>query len=284
MDTGLAGKVAVVTGAGSPRGMGRAIVEALAAEGVHIAASDVGSPEPDPLMQMMDYRYGADEGLDATVEAAKALGVEAIGVRADVSDPEEVEALIAATASRLGGPDILVNVAGGSWGSNRTGDYDPEQWMKTVEINLFGTFLTTHYALPKMEAQGWGSIVNIGSMAAVRSHPMLSAYGAAKAGVAQFTRDVATEYGPQGIRANCLLPGDIRTDMFAMECKGMAMMLGMSEDEVAQLSAETAPLKRLGEVADIAGLVVFLCSKQASFLTGLSIPVAGGKDLPFKAH
>jgi 3-oxoacyl-[acyl-carrier protein] reductase len=264
--------------------MGRAIVEALAAAGADIVASDIAQADPDPLMEMLEYRYGAGAGLEETVKAAEALGVRALGVTADVTRPEEVEALVARTVEAFGRVDILVNVAGGSWGSNRVADYDPEQWLKTVRVNLFGVFLTTRQCLPHMERQGGGAIVNIASVAAIRAHEMISAYGAAKAGVVQFTRDVALEYGPQGIRANAILPGDIRTDLLEMEFKGMGALLGMAPDEVAKLSADSAPLRRLGEPRDIAALTVFLCSDAASFLTGLALPATGGKELPFRSH
>lgn len=280
----LEGRVAIVTGAGSPRGMGRAIVEALAREGAHIVASDVAEAHPDAMMEALGYRYGAGEGLGETVDAACREGVEAIGVAADVTCEEEVGAMVEAAVRTFGRVDILVNVAGGSWGSNRIADYAPEDWLKTVRVNLYGPFLTTRAVLPHMEAQGRGSIVNIASIAAVRAHAMISAYGAAKAGLVQFTRDTAVEYGPSGIRANALLPGDIDTEMYAMEARGMAMLLGLSEAEVVEMSTGTTPLRRLGTPADIAALVAFLVSDRASFLTGLAIPVTGGKELAFKPH
>lgn len=275
----LEGRVAIVTGAGSPRGIGRAIVEALAAEGAQIAASDIAQADPDTLQQMFGYQYGAAQGLDATVEAAKAHGVEAIGVLANVADPADVEALVKAAAERFGRIDMLVNVAGGSWGTNRVGDYDPDQWLRTVQVNLFGTFLTTKYVLPHMEAQGAGAIVNIASVAAIRAHEMMSAYCAAKAGVVAFTQSVAQEYGPNGIRANAVLPGDIQTDLLTMEYKGMSMVLGIPEEEVAEKSKNETPVRRLGEAQDVARLVAFLCSDRAAFLTGLAIPITGGKEL-----
>jgi len=275
----LDGRVAIVTGAGSPRGMGRAIVEELAKQGAAIVASDVAQGPRDPLQEMMGYQYGADQGLDETVAAAEKLGVEALAVRADVTDAAAVEALVAAAAERFERVDILVNVAGGSWGTNRVADYDPEQWMHTVRVNLFGTFLTTKHALPHMVAQGRGAIVNISSVAAIRGHEMVSAYGAAKAGMVAFTRDVAVEYGPEGIRANAVLPGDIQTDLLTMEYKGMSMVLGITEDEVVAKSIEATPVRRTGEPADVAQVVAFLCSDRAAFLTGLAIPITGGKEL-----
>lgn len=279
----LEGRVAVVTGAGSPRGIGRAVVEALARQGANIAATDVAKPDPDMIMQALGYEYGASRGLDDTIDAARELGAEALGVCADVTSPVEVESMVNAAKDRFGRVDILVNVAGGSWGSNRVGDYDPEMWLKTLHVNLYGTFLTTKYCLPLLEVQG-GAIVNIASIAALRSHDMVSAYGAAKAGVVQFTRDVANEYGPQGIRANAVLPGDIQTDMLDMEFKGVAMLSDSTPEEVAAKSAEGAPLRRLGDPVDVANVVAFLCSDRASFLTGLAVPVTGGKELPFRAH
>lgn len=280
----LEGRVAIVTGTGSPRGMGRAIVELLAERGATIVASDVAQASPDPLMEMMQYNYGAGLGLDECVAAAKAKGASAIGVPCDVTEAGEVEALVQAAMDTFHRVDILVNVAGGSWGSNLVADYEPEQWLKTLHINLYGAFLTTKYALPHLEASGKGAIVNIASVAAVRSHQMISAYGAAKAGLVQFTKDVATEYGARGVRSNCVMPGDIMTDMLAMEFRGMAMMLDMDEAQVAEMSTESTPLKRLGAPQDVAEVVAFLASDRASFLTGLAVPVTGGKELSFRSH
>ena len=240
------GKVALVTGAGSPRGMGRAIVEALARGGARIVASDVATARPDVLQEIMGYKYGADQGLDDTVAAARQLGVEAMAIRADVTLPDEVEALVNGAVKAFGRLDILVNVAGGSWGSNRVSDYEPEQWMDTIKVNLFGTFLTTRAALAAFERQGGVVIVNIASIAAARAHEMVSAYSASKAGVVALTRDVAAEYGPQGVRANAVLPGDIDTDMLAMEFKGMATLHDVSVEKVAEDSSNATPLRRLG--------------------------------------
>ena len=278
----LEGRVAIVTGAGSPRGMGRAIIEVLAREGAAIVASDVAQAELDPIMEITGYAYGASQGLEESVQAAQGLGVPAIAVCGDVTVPEDVENIVAEAIKAFGRIDILVNVAGGSWGSNRVGDYEPETWLKTLKVNLYGTFLTTKYCLPQFEAQGKGVIVNIASIAAVRAHDMVSAYGAAKAGIVQFTRDVANEYGALGVRANALLPGDINTDMLAMEFRATAMLTGGSEEDVAAQSAALTPVRRLGEPSDVAELVAFLASDRASFLTGLAIPVTGGKELPFR--
>ena len=174
--SGLQGRTALVTGAASPRGMGRAIVETLAAQGACVAASDIARPEPDPVMEALGYQYGAKQGLEETVAAARERGAEAEAICADVASPEDVEALVAQTVARFGGVDILVNVAGGSWGSNRVGGYDPEQWLRTVRVNLYGPFLTTRFSLPHMEKAGKGVIINIASVAAIRTHEMLSAY------------------------------------------------------------------------------------------------------------
>ena len=279
----LEGKVAIVTGAGSPKGIGRAVVEALAREGARIVATDIGKSDPDPVMEALGYDYGASRGLSETVAAAEGLGVEAAGIEADITNEEDVAALVKQTRDRFGGVDILVNVAGGAWGSNRVADYEADQWMKTVKVNLFGTFLMTRACLGIMENKG-GSIVSISSIAATRAHEMMSAYGASKAGIAQLMRDVAVEYGPQGVRANALLPGDIQTDMLEMELKGMGMMLGSTPEEMAEMSASSTPLRRLGLPQDVAELAAFLCSDRASWLTGLAIPVTGGKHLLFRGH
>ncbi|MBI1317556.1 MAG: SDR family oxidoreductase [Candidatus Hydrogenedens sp.] len=266
MDLGLKGKAAVVVGADKPGGVARAIAEALAAEGVHIAVCG-----------------GDAAGLEETAAVLKGYAVEAYAIPGDISDAEEAEAMID-RAARLGGIDLLVYAPEGEWGGGPIAEYDPDDWQITLEFHLVGAFLATRYALPHLVNSGAGSIVNIASMAATRSCPAHSAYAAAMAGIAQFTRDTAAEYGPQGVRANCILAGDIRTDRFEAECRTLSALLGMSAEEVARMTADAAPLKRLGERDDIAALAVFLCSTPAAFLTGLSIPAAGGKDVLFQAR
>jgi len=280
----LAGRTAIVTGAGSPRGMGRAIVEALAGMGANIVASDTPRPAPDPVMEALAYRYGAGEGLEQSVAAAKANGVDAIAAPGDITDAGDMKGLANAAMDAFGRIDILVNVAGGSWGSNRITDYEPEDWMKTIRTNLFGTFLATQACLQIMENQGAGAIVNIASIAGARAHEMLSAYGASKAGIVQFTRDIAFESGPKGVRANALLPGDIDTDMYRMEARGYAMMHGATEDDFIAQSATTTPVGRIGLPRDVADLTAFLCTDRAAFLTGLAVPVTGDRELPFRQH
>ena len=278
----LAGRTAIVTGAGSPRGMGRAIVETLAGMGANIVASDTPRPAPDPVMEALQYKYGADEGLEETVAAAKERGVEAIAAPGDITDQDDMKGMAKTAMDTFGRIDILVNVAGGAWGSNRITDYDPEDWMKTIRTNLFGTFLATNACLQFMENQGAGAIVNIASIAGVRSLEMLSAYGASKAGIIQFTRDIAVESGPKGVRAYALMPGDIDTDMYRMEARGYAMMHGETEENFIAKSAGSTPMGRIGLPSDIAELTAFLCTDRAAFLTGLVIPVTGGKELAFR--
>jgi NAD(P)-dependent dehydrogenase (short-subunit alcohol dehydrogenase family) len=250
--------------------------------GSRIVASDVEEPLPDVIHEVLGYKHGAKQGLDDTVAAAQALGVEAIAIRADITVPEDVEQLVAQAEDAFGRIDSLVNVAGGSWGSNRVGEYEPEQWLDTIKVNLFGAFLTSRYVLPIFEKQRGGVIVNVASIAAERACEMVSAYSAAKAGLVALTRDIAVEYGPQGIRANAVLPGDIQTDLLAMEFKGMATMMGVAEDRIVEQAVAASPLRRLGIPADVAELVAFLCTDHASFLTGLAIPVTGGKELPWR--
>lgn len=275
----LDGRVAIVTGAGNPRGMGRAIALHLASQGARIVVSDVAAASPDELQQALGYSYGAALGLEGTVQEVKERGSEAVAVEGDVTDPVDVERVVQAAVETFGRIDILVNVAGGAWGSALISDYDPDLWMKTLKVNLFGAFLTTKFALPHLAGSGHGAIVNISSVAAIRPGEYTSAYDASKAGLVALTRSVAVEWGPQGVRANALLPGDIQTDLLSFEYRAVGMLMGTGEEDVAKRSAEATPVRRLGGTADVAELVGFLCSDRAAYLTGLAIPVTGGREL-----
>lgn len=277
MDSGLKDKVAWVCGVGKGDGLGAVIARSLAAEGVHLLLADY---EPEPGESGLPG--GGASGLRSVGMAARGLGVDVVEMTVDLSDPEEVEALGAKGRARFGRADILVTLPGGSWGGSRVGEYDVDAWRLTMETNLYSIFLAARQVLPLMEEQGGGVVVNVASMAARRSVPEASALGAAQAGVVQFTRDVATEYGAAGVRAHVLLPGELGGGGDDATYRAMAALLEMSAEEVSALAVAGAPLQRAVSAEDVARLVVFLASDAAAGLTGLCLPVAGGRELPFK--
>ena len=247
------GKVAVVTGAGE--GMGRAIALDLAHAGASIAAFDI---VPDRL---------AD-----TIAALSETGAASLPVVCDISSEAAVEAAFETVDARFGRVDILVNNAGVNVVSAAARDYPLDGWDRTLAINLTGSFLCARAAGRRMLDQGHGgSIINISSIVSVSAADRGSlAFGAAKAGVDQMTKDLAVEWAPAGIRVNCILPCQFRTRGWAETVADPA------NDELVRTVLHGIPMGRMGEPEEIAGPVRFLASDAASMVTGVLLPVDGG--------
>jgi NAD(P)-dependent dehydrogenase (short-subunit alcohol dehydrogenase family) len=245
-------KVAVVTGAAS--GIGRATALAFAREGANVVVSDV-----------------AVQGGEETVRLIKEAGGEATFVTCDVSQAEEVKALVTKAVDTYGRLDYDINIAGIEGTLATTADYPEDVWSKVIGINLTGPYLCMKYAIPQMLTQGAGVIVNMASILGVVGFATAGAYTAAKHGLVGLTKVAALEYATQGLRVNAVCPGFIETPM-VME-RGLA---AGSHPEVYQQLAEIHPMKRLGKPEEIAAGVVWLCSEAASFVTGQTLIVDGG--------
>jgi NAD(P)-dependent dehydrogenase (short-subunit alcohol dehydrogenase family) len=250
MDYELAGKVILVTGAGS--GIGRATAELVAGMGARVVASDV------------DEERGA-----ATVAGLREGGREAVFTAADVTDGAAVEALVASAVSAYGRLDCAANCAGVGAGHAATHDYPEEQWDRIVGTNLKGTWLCMRAEIGTMLAQGQGgAIVNTSSTLGLRGSPFASPYSASKHGVLGLTRTAALEYARMGIRVNAICPGAIDTPMMAATFERFP---GFRESLL-----HTVPMARMGRPAEPAALIAWLCSDAASFVTGEGVVVDGG--------
>lgn len=244
----LDNKVALITGAAS--GIGRECAIALAREGAKIVVSDV-----------------AENGGNETVQMVKDAGSDAIFVKTDVANPEEVEALVQKAVDQFGGLHIAVNNAGISGEPSMTADYSIEGWQKVIDINLSGVFYGVKYQIPAMLNSGGGSIINMASILGAVGFATAPAYVAAKHGVVGLTQTAALEYSAQGVRINAVGPGFIRTPLIS----------DLEEDEASNdMLVSLHPLGRLGEPEEVAALVLWLASDQASFVTGAYYPVDGG--------
>jgi len=250
MTARLAGKVALITGAGS--GMGRAAAELFAGEGARVVVTDV-----------------VDDAGNATVAAVRAAGGDATYVRADVSKAADCEAMVRCATDTYGGLHVLYNNAG-IFPADDGGVLDtPEStWEKVMEINLKGVWLGCRAGIPAMIASGGGSIVNVASFVAIVGAATAQiAYTASKGGVLSMTREIAVEYARRGIRANALCPGPIQTPLL---------------EELLSDPARRArrmvhiPMGRLGHAEELAKAALFLASDDASFMTGASLVVDGG--------
>lgn len=242
----FAGKVALVTGAGS--GIGASIARALAAEGASVVVQDLD---------------GAKAGEVAAEILAK--GGKATPVKGNVADPEEMAELIRNTAGWGGALHLLVNNAGISGPLVPVGDYPIDGWKKVIDVNLNGVFYGMRYAIPEMLQAGGGSIVNMSSILGSVGFAGASAYVAAKHALQGLTRAAALEYSAKGIRVNAIGPAFIETPLLS------ALPPGAKEALVA-----AHPIGRLGQPEEVAALTLFLLSDKASFITGSYHLVDGG--------
>ena len=241
------GKVAVISGGASLRGIGRATAALLAAHGARIVILDVDG--------------------DGARESAVSIGSEHIGIECDVASSEQCVGSIETALEAFGKIDILINNAGVA-SPHRIADIDAAAWDRVHDINLRGALNLSQATIPHMRSRKQGSIICMSSIAAQRGGGIFGGahYAAAKAGVLGLAKAMARELGPDGIRVNCVTPGLIQTDITGDH------LTAEQESEIAS----QIPLGRLGETGDVAGVVLFLASDLSSYLTGNVIDVNGG--------
>jgi 3-oxoacyl-[acyl-carrier protein] reductase len=241
----LQNHTALVTGAS--KGVGKGIALALGRAGCRVAVN-----------YFSDFR-----GAEDTVSELRAIGVDAFTVHGNVGDASDVQEMFAVLEERFQHIDILVNNAGvQTWGSLL--DLEEAEWDRVIDTNLKGCFLCTQAAARRMKSRSNGVIVNIGSGSNKVPFPNLASYTASKGGIEMFTKAAAVELGPYGIRVNCVAPGAIAIERTEQEAPGYS-------DAWARIT----PLRRIGTPQDVGGLVVFLATKEAAFITGQTIWVDG---------
>lgn len=267
-------KIALVTGASKPTGIGYAIARQLAEEGAEVIVADLC----EELEGFPGYvRTGSNEELEALAEKIKGMGRRSLAVPLDVTRPEMVAAMVERVEKEFGSLNLLVNNAGGSPGPNAVAALEERAWLTTLDINLNGVFRVSKALIPLLEKGGGGAIVNVSSRAGKVPSPFMSAYCTAKAGVIMLTKVMALELAGKGIRVNCICPGQIKTELGEWGWKMRAFATGKSLEQFQADFFKTIPLGRAGNPEDCARVVAWLCSDQAGYLTGQAINVTGGQ-------
>jgi NAD(P)-dependent dehydrogenase (short-subunit alcohol dehydrogenase family) len=244
-------KVAIITGAGS--GIGKASAGLFAEEGARVVVVD----------------WSKEAGAE-TAETIRRTGGEAIYCYADVSNPPDVEAMVNTAVQHYGRLDVLFNNAAIAPMAKLV-DTTEELWDRVQRVNLKGVFLGCKYAMPAMIRGGGGSIINMASVLGFVGDPDLAAYCAAKGGVISLTKAAALTYGPQGVRLNCICPGDVDTPLLQNSFKAYP-----DPDRVRQEITTKYALRRIARPQEIAELAVFLASDASSFVTGSDVVIDGG--------
>jgi len=246
---GLQGRIILITGASS--GIGRETALLLASQGARLALSDINEPDGRDLCEQISTAGG-----------------EAHFFPADVANHDSVKQLHDAVATHFGNIDCAINNAGVEHLNMRLADCTEEMWDHTLNVNLKGVWLCMKYQILLMQESGGGHIINMSSVAGLRSAASLAPYAASKHGVIGLTKTAAAEYATDNIRVNVVCPSFIRTPMVA---RAMA-----SNEKVAAFLEKSNPMKRVGEPREVAEVIAWLCSDASSFMTGNALPVDGG--------
>jgi NAD(P)-dependent dehydrogenase (short-subunit alcohol dehydrogenase family) len=245
-------RAAIITGAGT--GIGAGIARRLAEDGYGLILSGRRRAPLDDLVGE--------------------LGEAALAVPGDVGDPAHADALAAAACDRFGGIDgVVLNAGIGDSGA--AADETPERWERTMRTNLTGAFLVARAALPRL-VERRGAVVGIASVNAMRAGPGWASYCSSKAGLVMLCKTIANDYGPVGVRANAVCPGWVRTPMGDADMDQLARLRGTDREGAYALAHEHVPLRRPADPQEVASVVSFLLSDEASYVSGVELPIDGG--------
>ena len=273
----LSGKVALVTGAGRPRGLGEGIATRLAECGCSVLVTDLGQ---SPSEHMPDKHIGATDSMEAVVQGIRDKGGVAEACPLDVRIEPQVEAAVARAVECFGRLDILVNNAGIGYLIAACTELPEDQWDAVLDVNLKGPFLCTKHAARQMIKQREGGrVINIASQAAKSSFPHMAAYTASKHGLVGLTRTCALELGPHGITVNTVCPNHVTTGLGATQNDYFSNHFGLTLEQYLDNMRLRNPMRREGKVTDTANAVAFLCSEQAAYINGDSLNVTGGEEM-----
>lgn len=259
MNVSLEGKRALVTGAAS--GIGHAIAEAYAREGAVVAV------------------HGRTEQRVAeTVAAIKAAGGEAFAAAADLADADAIDAMCGQALARLGGLDVLVNNAGVAGPTAGVEEIAPDDWRRTIDVNLNGQFYCARLATPLLRESGDGVMINISSVAGRLGYAYRTPYAATKWAIVGLTQSLAKELGPSGIRVNAILPGIVEGPRIERVISARAEAVGVSYEEMERQYLEKVSLRRMVTATDVANMALFLCAEEGRNLSGQALSVCGNVE------
>ena len=248
----LQGKVALITGGGT--GIGAAVARRFTASGASVA---ITGRRREPI-------------------AGVAAELDCLAIKADTADADDCIAAVAQTVAEFGGLDILIANAGILSSAGSVTTLDEAEWQEVINVNVAGVMQITRAAIPAMTSRGGGAIVSISSVAGIRSSQGFTDYITSKHALIGLTKSLACDYGAQGIRANTLCPGWVKTPMSDGAMASLASRKGLTLDEARALTTQYTPLQRMGEPEEIAACVEFLASDDASFVTGATLVADGG--------
>lgn len=278
----LAGKVALVTGAGRHKGLGEAIARRLAESGARLMIHDLGKTGG---ALAPEHGVGQTSELEEVAEAIRAINPDVATCEADMREEAEVAAMVARTVETYGRIDILVNNAGVGYLFGPLVDATQDMWDTVLNVNLRGAFFAIKHSVKQMLEQdfdpewGRGRIVSVGSRGSKSGSALTSSYIASKHGLVGLTRSAAIELGPEQINVNAVCPNHVTTGLGSWQNDYMAKMRGQTVDEYLAAMRSRIPLGRVGEVADTANACAFLCSSQARYITGEAMNVSGGEEM-----
>lgn len=267
----LNGKVAIVTGASAPRGIGRAIAVRLAQDGASVVVTDL-----EGRLDLEGVTHEKSALLANTVAEIEAGGGHSVAMTVDVTREDDIFRCVDLAKAHFGRLDILVNNAGSISGADNFLETTPDQWETSFRVNLLGPMMLSKAAIPEMRAVGGGTIINIGSTGSLGAEAGFGAYTATKHGLIGMTKTVAAEFGADGIRCNAVCPGYIMTDMHAAANERLAEENNLTVSEMMARRYASVALRRAGKPDDVADAVAYLAGPQSAYVTGIALPVAGG--------
>lgn len=272
----FSGKTAVITGSGREKGLGQAIAMKLASEGANIVISDIGSKRDEATEEK---HIGLNSGMETVAEALRKYDVNVTTQMADVRSQTDMKALAQHAVDAHGSLDIWVNNAGIGYIMSPILEVSEADWRAVIDVNLTGAFWGLQAAAKIMMVRGTGGrIINIASQAAKSGFPFAQAYCSSKHGLVGLARSAAVELGPQKITVNNVCPNHVTTGLGDWQNKFMSSQLGLSEEDYLERMRDKIPMRRVGLPEDTANAVAFLCSPEASYITGESLNVSGGEE------